>query len=228
MVYNNTIISLRLIVYYLIIANSGLRPSFAIYQTIYDSHSRDNFKSSNFNNISVSFLPRVSKEKGFCVTSNGRDQNGGVIKLNSLDGNTSERQAKCLGLCYAKKGATGCEVIWNQRNRGFYVHTQEVARGNGVRNHACWIFSKLPKENGFCVTSNGRDQNSGVIKLNSLDGNTAVRQARCLRLCHAYKRTTGCEEIWHQRNRGCYVHTEEVARGNGRRNHACWIFPKRE
>ena len=42
--YNNTIISLRLIVYYLIIANSGLHPSFAIYQTIYDSPSRDNCK----------------------------------------------------------------------------------------------------------------------------------------------------------------------------------------
>ena len=46
LVYNNTIISLRLIVYYLIIANSGLCPSFAIYQTIYDSHSRDNCKLS--------------------------------------------------------------------------------------------------------------------------------------------------------------------------------------
>ena len=32
LVYNNTIISLRLIVYYLIIANSGLRPSLAIRQ----------------------------------------------------------------------------------------------------------------------------------------------------------------------------------------------------
>ena len=39
LVYNNTIISLRLIVYYLIIANS-----FASYQTINDSPSRDNCK----------------------------------------------------------------------------------------------------------------------------------------------------------------------------------------
>ena len=41
LVYNDTIISLRLIVYYLIIANSGLRPSFAICQTIYDSSSEE-------------------------------------------------------------------------------------------------------------------------------------------------------------------------------------------
>ena len=46
LVYNNTIISLRLSVYYLIIANSGLRPSFAIYQATYDSPSRDNCKLS--------------------------------------------------------------------------------------------------------------------------------------------------------------------------------------
>ena len=48
LVYNNTIISLRLIVYYLIIANSGPRPSFAIYQTIYDSPLRDNCCVSNY------------------------------------------------------------------------------------------------------------------------------------------------------------------------------------
>ena len=44
LVYNKTILSLRLIVYYLIIANSGFRPPFAICQTIYNSPSRDNCK----------------------------------------------------------------------------------------------------------------------------------------------------------------------------------------
>ena len=86
----------------------------------------------------------------------------------------------------------------------------------------------LPKENGFCVKSNGLDQNSGVIKLNNLDGNTFERQAACLRLCSVYQKATGCEVIWNQGNRGCYVHTQEVARGNGVGNHACWIFPKRK
>ena len=28
-----------------------------------------------------------------------------------------------------------------------------------------------PKEAGYCVKSNGKDQNSGVVKLNSIDGN---------------------------------------------------------
>ena len=81
-------------------------------------------------------------EKGFCVKANGRDQNSGVKKLNSLDGNTPERQQECLEYCHSESGATGCEVIWNQGNRGCYVHTQEIARGNGVNNHECWVFSK--------------------------------------------------------------------------------------
>ena len=49
--YNNTIISLRLIVYYLIFANSGLRPSFAVSKTVYDSPSRDNCKLDLANSI---------------------------------------------------------------------------------------------------------------------------------------------------------------------------------
>ena len=81
-------------------------------------------------------------EKGFCVKANGGDQNSGVKKLNALDGNTPERQQTCLDLCKGENGATGCEVIWDQGNRGCYVHTQEIARGNGVDRHECWVFSK--------------------------------------------------------------------------------------
>ena len=81
-------------------------------------------------------------EKGFCVTSNGTDQNSGVKKLNALDGDTPEIQQQCLELCFAENGATGCEVIWSQNDRGCYVHTEEIARGNDVDKHECWIFSK--------------------------------------------------------------------------------------
>ena len=81
-------------------------------------------------------------EKGFCVKEDRGDQNSGVIKLNDLDGNTAERQEKCLELCRAEDGATGCEVIWDQENRGCYAHTDEIDRGNGVDRHGCWVFSK--------------------------------------------------------------------------------------
>ena len=83
-------------------------------------------------------------EAGYCVKEDGSDQNSGVNKLNDLDGNTPERQEECLDLCKAVSGATGCEVIWNRNNRGCYVHTEEIARGNGADNHECWVFSNNP------------------------------------------------------------------------------------
>ena len=87
-------------------------------------------------------------EKGFCVKTNGGDQNSGVKKLNALDGNTPERQEQCLDHCRSVDGVTGCEVIWDQGNRGCYAHTQEVARGNNVDRHFCWIFSKCEDGEG--------------------------------------------------------------------------------
>ena len=62
--------------------------------------------------------------------------------MNDIDGNTEEAQATCLELCKKRADATGCEVIWHQGNRGCYVHTKTVARGNGVGKHMCWVFSK--------------------------------------------------------------------------------------
>ena len=86
--------------------------------------------------------PACPREQGYCVTSSGGDQNSGVTKLNSLDGNTLNRQEQCLSLCRSVAGVTGCEVIWDQSNRGCYAHTQEVASGNGAARHFCWPFSK--------------------------------------------------------------------------------------
>jgi len=83
-------------------------------------------------------------EGGFCVLSNGADQNSGVVKLDSINGNNGKAKNACLQKClkYNKKKATGCEVIWDQSNRGCYVHTASVHKGNKVARHSCWIFSK--------------------------------------------------------------------------------------
>jgi len=97
------------------------------------------------------------KESGFCVLPNGGDQNSGVIKVNNVNGDTATAQKNCLSACQAYGGATGCEVIWDQRNRGCYIHTQSVARGNRVARHACWIFSKCTKE----CRCNGRKNKKG-------------------------------------------------------------------
>jgi len=42
-------------------------------------------------------------------------------------------------MCSKVPGITACEGIKNQGNRGFYAHTRDVARGNGRRNHFCWL-----------------------------------------------------------------------------------------
>jgi hypothetical protein len=177
-------------------------------------------------------------ENGFCVLSNGGDQNSGVIKLdNSYGYENSGAQESCLARCLERPDATGCEVIWNQWNRGCYVHTDVVAKGNGVGRHMCWIFSRCndahplhlecPIENGFCVLSNGGDQNSGVIKLDDSYGyENSGAQESCLARCLERPDATGCEVIWNQGNRGCYVHTDVVAKGNGVGRHMCWIFSR--
>ena len=90
------------------------------------------------------------KEKGFCVLADGTDQNAGVIKLDDSDGRTPQRKTQCLEKCSKHAGATGCELIWdNWFNKGCYVHTKAVAKGNGEKNHICWIFPK----NESCTTT---------------------------------------------------------------------------
>jgi len=83
---------------------------------------------------------KSAMQAGFCVKGNGADQNSGVVKLNSVNVNTADERNECYDLCMdSSEKVTGCEVIWDQSNRGCYRHTHEVDRGNGVDNHYCWI-----------------------------------------------------------------------------------------
>ena len=80
-------------------------------------------------------------------------------------------------------------------------------------------YSTCPREPGYCVKQSGLDQNSGVIKLSS---NTK----RCFQQCKDHAGSTGCELILKRSNRGCYAHTNNIARGNGANRHFCWVFSK--
>lgn len=87
------------------------------------------------------------EEKGFCVDSKNQDVNTGVTKLKAGDFKSDASQEECLALCQRHPGATGCEAIWEQNNKGCYVHTsKKVHHGNGAANHACWISSALLEE----------------------------------------------------------------------------------
>lgn len=95
--------------------------------------------------------------------------------------------------------------------------------GSRVSKPKCTLKRK-EREDGFCVLADGTDQNSGVIKLDSLDGRTRQRIEQCLEKCNKHAGATGCELVWDNWfNKGCYVHTSTVAKGNGVANHACWI-----
>ena len=56
---------------------------------------------------------------------NGADQNDGVVKLDDIDGKTNTAKEACLQKCLqyqtrTSTKVTGCEVIWDQSNRGCY------------------------------------------------------------------------------------------------------------
>ena len=69
--------------------------------------------------------------------------------------------------------------------------------------------------------------NGGNNELFNANINTKRLEEECLAECRNYPRSTGCEIVWGQARRGCYVHTMEVKRGSGAQKgyqHMCWIF----
>ena len=71
------------------------------------------------------------------MDEDGRDINHGVVK----HWNGAIARNRCLAWCLNYRGATGCEHIVNQGNKGCYVFTTaDVDHGNNAGNHECWIF----------------------------------------------------------------------------------------
>jgi len=94
-----------------------------------------------------------------------------------------------------------------------------------VNEEKCKQVKGAPKmEKGYCVTADDQDQNAGVTKLSKKNFTTCEDFAECLALCQAVEGATGCEVIWNHGNLGCDVHTEPIAKGNGKENTMCWVF----
>merc|ERR1712216_105103 len=131
-----------------------------------------------------------------------------------------------------------------------YVHTQPVNSANGLSNHGCLLRDSYDAvctpaptpappattcgldsgaeawPAGYCL-NNGGDQNAGVVKLDGGDYEGAAKEAECLAKCKDYSvdgnHWTGCETIFNQGNRGCYVHTQPMNSANGLSNHGCLL-----
>jgi hypothetical protein len=81
------------------------------------------------------------RQNGFCVKSGGQDENSGVVKLDGGNYKSDEKVQQCWDRCASYPGVTGCETIWDQGNRGCYVHTSTaIMRGNGVARHYCALY----------------------------------------------------------------------------------------
>ena len=81
-------------------------------------------------------------QKGYCVKKFGRDENDLVTKLYGGNVQTDDEVQACWEKCAAVSGVTGCEAIWNQGNRGCYVHkSTAIIRGNGVNQHYCALYN---------------------------------------------------------------------------------------
>ena len=174
-------------------------------------------------------------QTGFCVRTDGQDQNSGVITVGKGTYSTAAEKQQCLEECArysVEHRVTACEIVNGQQ---CVLHTQEVYRGNGVSGFFCAVMPQreaatleefLPTNAGFCLDSYGNDQNGGVVKLRGGDfGPSEAKQMECVEKCiaaSAVRKVTGCEAIWNQGNRGCYIHTKEVERGNGSDKHSCW------
>jgi len=191
------------------------------------------------------YIPKTSAdfgpwEAGYCVNVNNKTPSNHIRLDNQDYGQDEESKSKCLSLCASYTGeqrATGCLTIHSQSNRGCYLHTGEVYRGNGVSRHNCAVMNQytpatidqfLPTQKGYCLDSAGHDQNTGVVKLFGGDfGPEESKQMSCVDKCikaSAIRRVTGCEAIWHQGNRGCYIHTKDVASSSNHDRHSCWIL----
>ena len=77
----------------------------------------------------------VTKHTGWCEDSKGNDQNSGVRALSSTDD-----AEQCRVQCQKQKDAKGCEY---HVTGSCYVHTKEVASGNGNVGYTCWVFAPI-------------------------------------------------------------------------------------
>ena len=89
-----------------------------------------------FSNICL--LPVNGKWNGYCLDSQGRDQNTGVIQVSGWYATAED----CLKACWSKKdGATGCEYH-TSGSGACYVHTKDVASGSGSKGYNCYVLAK--------------------------------------------------------------------------------------
>merc|ERR1719203_508117 len=187
----------------------------------------------------------LSKEYGWCVNQFGNIQDDGKVKLSKESAGPSiEKQNRCRELClnqgHLTDGSilTGCEAIWGQSsNNGCYMHTKQIARGDGTNKYPCWITVTedadpfKPYELGFCQNSANKEATDTKDK--TLLGTEETSYA-CMKNCikeyekvEIKKSISGCE--YDENVKSCYlynkIHWKATKGGYGGYDNAkkCWI-----
>jgi len=176
-------------------------------------------------------------ETGYCVKADTTDQNEGVIKINSIDGNTKEAQQECLRACLKHKGATGCEVIWDQGNRGCYIMTDVIDHGNQVDRHLCWLFNEKYDYSTCLLTDEIDTPPPPPTPTSSIDSTTATTTTtttkkkkctsnkdcdengtRCYEVIKDYYFQKDGTELCNEYEGGCYCKKEQPSSSNNNNN----------
>jgi len=130
-----------------------------------------------------------------------------------------DEMSSCYGIAVTNTGSEQCVTC--------------TGENQSLSHNGAWTFYLKPvqesmdgrfgiRQDGFCVMSNGADQNSGVTRA---PGNFNSAED-CLMWCESMAEQvelSGCEYIGGESN-ACYMHQDPVSHGNGVEGHYCWIF----
>ena len=96
------------------------------------------------------------------------------------------------------------------------VNNINIANHNTLHNY---LEKQLITKRGYCLDSEGKDQNTGTISLP-----THSSAGKCLADCQTHLDATGCE--YHKGGGECVYHTMDVADGSGDKDagYYCWII----
>jgi len=168
---------------------------------------------------------------GWCHDPNVHSQNNGVIKIGNQDyGPSEEKKQECFDMCTkidVGQKITGCLAIWQQGNRGCYIHTKPVVMGNWHHRHNCWVAKSpdfytvddfQPKQ-GHCLRFDGNTEHA--FHIGNGDYNSEYGKIACLELCLSYshEHIKGCQAETHR----CYLYTKEVSFGSGHGGKTCFV-----
>eukprot|EP00091_Calanus_sinicus_P003869 TRINITY_DN1402_c0_g2_i1.p1 TRINITY_DN1402_c0_g2~~TRINITY_DN1402_c0_g2_i1.p1 ORF type:complete len:213 (+),score=13.20 TRINITY_DN1402_c0_g2_i1:112-750(+) len=172
---------------------------------------------------------------GYCVDSQGRDQNTGTIQVNG-----QQTRASCLAACKRRVPvATGCEF---HSSGSCSIHTRPVSGGSSTRGYTCNVFElrfatagfgaiafgeREPKEDEVwfdysanCQNIQGRDQETGTIRV----GERTSSPDSCLSICKRVPSAVGCE-FQNFNNGSCTIHTKPVI-GGEETSATCYVWKK--